>query len=69
MYSLHYVSMHSSIYLYRCINRCIHTYPYVYICVVLITYAFISFSNNYVGGFHENLVTFWDSKMTDFLLV
>ena len=28
MYSLHYVSMHVSVYLYRFMNRYIHTYPY-----------------------------------------
>jgi len=32
MYCLHYVSMQSSIYLCRCKNRYIHTYPYKYMC-------------------------------------
>jgi len=30
MYCLHYVSMQSSIYLCKCMNRYIHTYPYKY---------------------------------------
>jgi len=62
MYVCIYIYIYMQVYIYM------YIYLYIYIYVQVYTYIYILGCNNGIGGFHETLVTFRDSKLPDFFL-